>query len=152
MAFSGAPGRAYKSLRGPFWPLLGPWRSEKLIFRDPRWNLEGNRFAQNSRSAPGTPQRTPKERFWTDFGRLGVDFGATLGVHGPIWDRFCTDWVLHVGRCCVAFSDLYKHANLHAHKHANRHTISKQTDDDANKHRYKHSILQSTAGGMRISD
>ena len=117
VALSGAPGRAYQSLWGPLWPLLGPRRSEKLIFRHAWWNLEGNRCAQNPRSAPGPPRRTPKGRFWSDFGRLGVDFGATLGVHGPILDRFCTDWVLHVGRCCVAFRictniQTYMHTNV----------------------------------------
>ena len=218
VALSGAPGRAYQSLWGPLWPLLGPWRSEKSIFRHPWWNLEGNRCAQNPRSAPGPPRRTPKGRFWSDVGRLGVDLGATLGVHVAILDRFwssrgrfrshfggpwanfgsildrldapcgsmlcrssdfvqtckltCTQTCKHTHnqqtnrrRCKQTSiqhsilqsadvpgtstlppegsgtsllrrsSDLYRHANLHAHKHASRHTISKQTDDYANKHR-----------------
>ena len=103
VAFSGAPGRAYKSLWGPFGLLLGPSRSEKSIFRDLRWNVERDRFAQSPRSAPGTPEGPPR----TDFGAILVVSGSISeplwGSTGRFWDRFCTDWVPHVGRCRVGF-------------------------------------------------
>ena len=96
-------------------------------------------------------------RFWSDCGCLGVDLGATLGVYVPTLDRFWSSrgrFRSHFGGSWANFgsildrlgapcgsrlrrsSDLYRHASLHAHKHASRHTICKQTDDYANKHRY----------------
>ena len=148
MAFSGAPGRAYKSLWGPFGLLLGPSRSKKSLFRDLWSNAEGNRAAQNPRSAPGTPRRTPKERFWSDFGRLGVDFGATLGVHGSILGSILHRLGAPCGSISRRFSE-YIHADLHAHKHTHKQTNERTKKPNVDRYIQSFNLRGLTTGRIR---
>ena len=126
---------------GPFWALEGP----KSRFSEiPGGTLK----ATVSHKIRGAPQGPPKERFWSDFGRLGVDFGATLGVHGSILGSILHRLGAPCGSISRRFSE-YIHADVRAHKHTHKQTNERTKKPNVDRYIQCFNLRGLTTGRIR---
>ena len=105
-------------------------------------------FRTSSRERPRAPRRTPKERFWSDVGRLGVDFGATLGVHGSILGSLLHRLGAPCGSISRRFSE-YIHADLYARKHTHKQTSERTKKPNIDRYIHSFNFRGLTTGRIR---